>query len=73
MRPTGNLLSQGINASPWFIAVPHAASEDGFYEGFFIPKGELFLRASAQLIDLLLIVGALVSGNTWSVNCSKLL
>ena len=27
---------------PWFVAVPHAAIEDGFYEGLFIPKGGSF-------------------------------
>ncbi|KAN0133562.1 hypothetical protein V8E53_008730 [Lactarius tabidus] len=58
-------------AAPSALAIPHAASEDGFYEGFFIPK--LFIRASAsvRLIDLLLMAGALVAGNTWSVSPSQ--
>lgn len=27
------------------------ATEDGFYHGYFIPKGAFFLLASVQLID----------------------
>ena len=30
-----------------FIAVPHAALEDGVYNGFFIPKGESFFTQFA--------------------------
>ena len=37
--PSFEGLKQFIDALPWFVAVPHAATEDGIYEGFFIPKG----------------------------------
>ena len=37
---TNGLLTRSIKG------VPHAASEDGVYNGFFIPKGELILCAN---------------------------
>ena len=35
-------LKQGIKPIPRFIAIPHVAAEDGFYDGYFIPKGAMF-------------------------------
>ena len=56
---------RGIKALSWFIGVPHTASEDGFYEGFFILRGELFFCANLQLIVVLPMSGARVIGHTW--------
>jgi len=30
-------------APPLPLSIPHAASEDDYYKGYFIPKGELFM------------------------------
>ena len=36
------VLNRVLKPIPWFIAVYHTATEDGFYDGYFIPKGVLF-------------------------------
>jgi hypothetical protein len=70
VRPTSDTIKQDTKPLPWSIAVPHTATEDGFYDGYFIPKGALFLLASVQLIDPPIFAGAMVSGNAWSANGS---
>ena len=62
MRPTSEVfrwvLKHSHGSQPFLTRL---SADDGLYEGSFNPKRVLFLRTGAQSVDLLLMVGALVT------------
>ena len=58
-------LNSTASVSSPLAGVPHAAINDDVYEGFFIPKGEVFLNECAPYQHTHIFTGAVVIGNSW--------
>src|SRR5579863_7787420 len=53
LRRLNHLFYGGVTTSRLFIDIPHEATEDGVYNGFFIPKGATYY--STDLLVCLLM------------------